>query len=121
MCYNKNWTKSIDDLEDFSNQGKLRKLTIFGKVSIVNSLAVSILIYIGSISKFPNKEMFTKLQSLLYNFIMNKRDRIKRNTQVGNVREGGVGIIDISLKLKYVRISWINKILSKKSSLLFCR
>lgn len=36
----------------------------------------------------------------MLNFIWNKSERIKRNTLIGNVRNCGLGIIDVESKLK---------------------
>lgn len=52
------------------------KLTVFGKVYIINSLAIPKFLYTGSILNVPGKKYILKKYSLLYNFIGNKRDRI---------------------------------------------
>lgn len=60
MCYNKNWTKYVDDLEKLFESWKTRKLTIFGKVCVINSLAIPKVLYTGSILNLPNKYMLKK-------------------------------------------------------------
>lgn len=42
-----------------------------------------------------------------FNFIWNKSERIKRNTLIGNVRNGGLGIIDVESKLKALKAVWL--------------
>lgn len=71
-----------------------RKLTIFGKSCVVNNLAVSKLIYIASIFPLPENDFFKKVNRAIFNFILNKHDRIKQNTLIGKI-EGMIGEIDI--------------------------
>ena len=49
MCYDNNWTKTVNDIEKLFESWKKRKLTIFGKVCVINTLAISKLIYVASI------------------------------------------------------------------------
>lgn len=49
---------------------------------------------------------------------MNKGDKIKRHTQVWSVLKGCLWIVDVFLKLKSVKVSWINRISSERISLL---
>ena len=113
-CYNKNWMKVYGNIEKLFESWKKRKLTIFGKCCVVNTLAISKFIYLGSILDFPDDEYLKKLSGLIFNFIWNKTDRIKRNTLIAQVNEGGIGIVDIMTKLKALKASWINRLLDTK-------
>ena len=42
MCYDNNWTKTVNDIEKLFESWKKRKLTIFGKVCVINTLATCI-------------------------------------------------------------------------------
>ena len=113
-CYNKYWMKVYGNIEKLFESWKKRKLTIFGKCCIVNTLAISKLIYLGSILEFPDDDYLKKLNRLIFNFIWNKTERIKRNTLIAPVYEGGIGIVDIMTKLKALKASWINRLLDTK-------
>ena len=41
MCYDNNWTKTVHDIEKLFESWKKRKLKIFGKVCVINTLAIS--------------------------------------------------------------------------------
>ena len=45
-CYNKNWMKIYHDTEKLFESWKKRKLSLFGKCCVINTLALSKLIYI---------------------------------------------------------------------------
>lgn len=118
MCYNKNWIKIVDDLEKLFELWKIRKLIIFGKVCVINSLVILKFLYIGLILNFLDEGILKKIWSFLYNFIWNKKDRIKRNIQIGKIEDGGIGIVDILMKFKLIKVFWINYIFKKNSFLL---
>ena len=40
-CYNKNWMKTYREMEKLSESWKRRKLSIFGKCTIISTLALS--------------------------------------------------------------------------------
>lgn len=42
----------------------------------------------------------------------NKTDRIKRNTIIGEVYEGGIGLVDIESKFTALKAMWIPRLLS---------
>ena len=96
-----------------SSHGKKRKLTIFGKTCVINSLAISKLIYVGSVLPIPEDSLIKKIKSSIFNFIWDKRDRIKRDTIIGNVEDGGIGLVDVELKLKAIKASWTKRLVDQ--------
>lgn len=116
-CYNKNWMKIYHDMEKLFESWKRRKLTVFGKSCMIKTLATSKLVYIASILCIPDKEYICKVQRLLFNFIWDKSERIKRNTLIGDITDGGLSIIDIESKFKALKAAWIPRLLSSKGTL----
>ena len=84
---------------------------------MINTLALSKLIYIASILTFPDSEYIKKFNKLIYNFIWNKRDRIKRNSIIGSIDNGGIGIVDIETKMHALKASWVSRIVNSKQNL----
>ena len=72
-CYNNNWMKTYHEMEKFFESWKRRKLSIFGKCTIINTLALSKLIYIANILELPDKKFIkdTCTNRLIYNFVWN--------------------------------------------------
>ena len=68
-CYANNWTKNYDDMQKLFESWKRRKLTIFGKTCIINTLGTSKLIYRASILQMPDREFMKKVNKLIYNFL----------------------------------------------------
>ena len=109
-CYKLNWVNTVNDMEKLFESWKKRKLTLFGKTCIINTLAVSKFIYKASILPYPEEALINKVKSNIFNFIWNKTDRIKRNTLIGDVKSGGIGVIDIETKLKSLKAAWVSKL-----------
>jgi hypothetical protein len=82
ICYTGNWTNKLEKLERILSVWKRRNLTIFGKCTIVNTLAISKLVYNAFILPNPKPEFFKQVSKIIYNFLWKKRDRIKRNTKI---------------------------------------
>ena len=40
ICYENNWTNTVNDIQKLFESWKKRKLTIFGKVCVINTLAI---------------------------------------------------------------------------------
>ena len=116
-CYNMNWVKSINDMEKLFESWKKRKLTLFGKTCIINTLGVSKFIYKASILPYPDESLINKAKSNIFNFLWNKTDRIKRNTLIGNIADGGIGVIDIETQIKSLKAIWVSKLLKSKNTM----
>ena len=116
QCYNKNWTEKIDKLEKKLIIWNTRKLTLYGKCTVINTLALTQLYYTAAILQYPKKETVKKLKKTIFNFLWGKRERIKRNTLIGKQKEGGIGIVDIDCKLKALKGAWVTRIFNNKQS-----
>ena len=116
-CYTKNWLEKYDQVQNIFEVWKKRHLTIFGKKCVINSLVMSKFMYVASILPLPDDNFIQNVKRSIFNFIWNKTDRIKRNTIIGKICDGGVGIVDFELKLKAIKASWICRISSETSVL----
>ena len=116
-CYVNNWMKIYHQIEKLFESWKTRKLTIFGKCCLINSLAISKLIYKASILHLPSEEYIKKITRLLCNFVWQKNERIKRNTIIGKIEMGGIGLVDIETKLKALKAAWVTRILNSNGLL----
>ena len=69
-----NWDPLIEKIEILLNLWKKRKLSVFGKITILKCLALSKVSYIASMIEVP-KFIIAKLNSLFYNFLWNEKKR----------------------------------------------
>ena len=103
----------MKNLKKILSVWRKRNLTIFGKCTIINTLAVSKLVYNAFILPNPDKEFFKRVSKIIFNFLWKKRERIKRNTLIGKIEQGGIGIVDIESKFSAAKASWVRRILDK--------
>ena len=88
------------------------------EILIVKCLAISKLIFNFTVLKVP-KEIINKINKILYNFIWNKVDRIKRNTLIADYGEGGLRMVDVQSKIESLKAAWIPRILNDKGHILY--
>ena len=116
-CNEKNWLNKLKEFEKILDSWRTRKLSLFGKCQIVNSLILSKLLYTSAILEYPDKDFIKNLNKIIFSFLWNKRERIKRKTLIRSTEEGGIGIMDFEMKIKAIKASWIPKLLVNKNSL----
>ena len=114
-CEEKNWESKLKNFEKILESWKSRKLTLFGKVQIINSLAISQLVYHFTVLTIP-EDIIKRIQTAIFNFIWNKKDRIKRTNIIGPKSQGGLGLVDVISKVQALKASWIPRIFNSDSS-----
>ncbi len=112
QCYTKNWTDKLDKIKLVFERWKWRKLTIFGKILIIKSLATSKLIHTMTILCTPD-DILKEIEKLIFNFLWDSTDKIKRKTLIGNKYNGGIGMLDIYCKDKALKAGWIKRLQHK--------
>ena len=93
-CQDLNWSKKNDILEKTPDMWKKRELSLFGKILIIKTLAISKITFL-LLNLLPPNNIIKKIKTLLFNFIWGKRDRIKRHILRQDIIHGGVNMIDM--------------------------
>lgn len=114
-CYEKNWISKLEKLEWILSVWKRRNLIIFGKCIVVNILVILKFVYNVFILFNLDIGFFKDVIKFIFNFLWKKKDRIKRNIFIGEIEEGGIGIVDIESKFLVVKVFWILCILDDRS------
>ena len=96
---------SLDDIwhpifvkaEKVLNLFKTRQLSVYGKAKLINSMVFSKLWYVATI--VPLNSHYSKLLTrLVFQFIWGKIESVKRDTMYLPCKEGGINLVNISLK-----------------------
>lgn len=61
----KNWLNKLKEFEKILDSWRIRKLTLFGKCTVINSLIVSKLLYLFTVLENPNIEFIKKLNKII--------------------------------------------------------
>ena len=113
-CEKINWTNKVIELQKLLDQWRVRDLTIFGKVTIIKSLALSKLVYSATNTHMP-QNIEKEIERILYAFIWNKKDRIKRNVMIAPIKFGGVNMIDVGSFFASIKTSWIARLIKNET------
>lgn len=93
-----------------------RSLTLFRKVLIIKSLALSKILYSVSNTNVP-KDTITAVKGKLFSFLwIKKKDKIKREGLYQDYDKGGIRMTDVGLMLKAMRLAWIPRLLKHANS-----
>ena len=114
--YNYNFKKRIDILKITLQIWKQRKLSLKGKVTVLNSLALAPLTYISSVVDTP-KRAITEIQSLIMNFFWDgKSPKVAKNVLTQHIDKGGLKLCNFEIKTEALRLAWVNRIIENKNS-----
>ena len=80
------------------SEAEKRNLTLFGKVCIIKSMAISKLMYIAMCLTIPEK-IIKDIDQRIFKFLWGRRDRIKRKSVINKLEEGGLNMIDLKTQI----------------------
>jgi hypothetical protein len=110
---NDNFKERLDKIENIVKLWCLRKMTLKGKIIIVNTLLMSQMIYICSVLQPPDWAI-KKFKECVSNFIWNnKKPKVKYNCMIGNISDGGLKLQDLECKVKALKLRWIKQMIEE--------
>ena len=80
------------------NEAEKRILTLFGKVCIITSIAISQLIFVAMCLAISEK-IIKDIDHRIFNFSWGKRNRVKRKSVTNKLEEGGLNILDLKTQI----------------------
>ena len=123
-----NYKKRLKIIDDLLKSWKSRYLSLKGKVTVINSLALPKILYLASVIHTPNN-VIKELQSLVLDFLWDgKPPKIAYKTRIqpiesgggggggGGGRGGGLKLCDVENKIMSVKVSWVKKLVAKDRS-----
>ena len=100
-----NFNHKLQKMQTNLDIWRARDLTLFGKLLIIKSLALSQLVYSASNLNVP-QEIATIIK--LFKFLWkNKNDKINREGLYQDRDKGGIRMIDVETMIKALRLAWI--------------
>ena len=99
-----NWQSKLNKLKKFLNLWKSRSLSLFGKALVVNVLGLKKLIYLVRVLILP-AWVLSSVNWLIWPFIWNSRmETVSRNTCYLKTQSGGLGLDNLDLRCKSLRL-----------------
>ena len=115
LCEKINWANKIEKIQRLLIQWKKLHLTIFGKIIVIKTLALSQIIYSATNTHTPDY-VIPRLNTIVYNFLWENKERIKRKTLIGKFEDGGVEMIDINSYFIAIKVTWIKRLMNSESN-----
>ena len=109
--YELNFKPRITKLRTLLRMWNVRGLSLKGKVTVLNSLALTPLIYAASTIHVPER-VVQEVKSIVVDFLWGgKTSKIAYNVLIQEIRRGGLKLVDFESKVKSLKASWVNRLL----------
>jgi hypothetical protein len=110
---NSNNTNKFDEKMDYINiilkKWENRNLSLFGKIRILKTYALSQLTLPASTLCIPNY-LVKKVEKIFYTFLWGKSEKVKRKKLIQKTSQGGLNMVDIQSYLDSLSATWITRI-----------
>ena len=78
----KKFEQKLLSMKNLLSLWELRNLTLYGRITILKSIALSKLVYNTSVLAFP-REFVSSVQTTISQFVWNNKPRMKHTTMIG--------------------------------------
>jgi hypothetical protein len=106
-----NWSEKVVKIKKLVESWNRRNLTIFGKISIIKQLAMPKVLFSASMLSVP-EGVIKELDTIFFNFIWGKKDKIKRSVLINDINCGGLKMVDVESLFLSVKASWVVRLLN---------
>ena len=114
---NVNYGEVLNRMEAVLKVWKGRKLSLIGKIEIVNSLVASKLAYLFTMLPTPSNFFFKFIKGMFRDFLWDEKiPRVKFEKLIQKIERGGLKLVDIESKERALKSKWIQNIKGKKNA-----
>jgi exonuclease III len=109
-----NFKKCLEKIENILKTWGLRKMTLKGKIVVVNTMIISQLIYLCSVIATP-QWVIGKYNKQITEFLWDKKpSKIKYSCLINSIDNGGLKLQDLETKIKSLKLKWISKLIDNE-------
>ena len=110
------WAHNVDEtmhkINSLINIWSKRRLTLPGKITVIKSLILSKFTHLFLALPNPPGEFQKLLERKLFKFLWsNGPDRISRKNIVKNIQAGGLRMVNVSVFITSLKVTWIRRLL----------
>ena len=112
----KNFENKMQKLKNLINMWKSRNLSIKGKITLLRTQAMPLILYPCTVLQVP-KEKLEEIDQLFYDFIwQNCKHHVKKVVIIQKIEHGGLKMPDIKSMVKAMKLSWVKRLLEKNNN-----
>lgn len=110
-----NFTERIKKMNTMLNIWSQRNLSLKGKITILKTLILPQIYHLFNTIYIPN-DLLKKIDKLFLNFLWNnKTHKIKRETIIAPINQGGLAMVDIFVANRAAKVNWIKRLLDTRT------
>ena len=114
--YKHNYEPKIKKIKSLLTIWRQRRLSLKGKITILNSLAASLLVYPCTNLQTPDR-VIQEIEKLFFKFLWDGgNNKISKATIIQSIQDGGLKMVDFANKVKSLKIMWIKRALINPQS-----
>ena len=111
-----NFSEKIMKLKNLLNMWKSRQLSIKGKITLLRSQALPLILYPASVLYTP-PEVIKEIDQIFFDFIWpNKKHHVKKKVLIQSIEDGGLKMPDIETTIKAIKLTWIKRLITKNNN-----
>ena len=108
-----NFDNKLDEIRKLFNCWINRTLSVYGKLVIIKTLALSKLSHLALVLPDLDSRKIKSLENLFFSFLWNnKPDKVARDHSKLPEKAGGLGFVDVKSFWQALKISWLRRALS---------
>ena len=109
ISFKKNFEEKLKSMKKLLNLWRSRSLTLYGRITILKSLALSKLVYNTSVLTFP-LEFASSVKTAISEFVWQTKPKIKHTTMIGPKIKGGLDLPDFEIMNNALKVTWIKRL-----------
>jgi hypothetical protein len=111
-----NFNDRIKKIRNLLNMWQCRGLSIKGKITLLKSKALPLILYIVNVLFVPN-EVIATLEQLFFSFIWPKqKHHVSRKVLTQSIENGGLKMINIGTMIQSLKLTWIKRLLQSNTN-----
>ena len=112
LSHKKSFFEKLGSLQKTLSVWSRRDLSIYGRINIVKTLALSKLVFISSVMEIP-RNFAAEVNKMVLDFIWKQKPaKTKKTTLVKTKSDGGLGMKDFVLFDKALKLIWVKRLCS---------
>jgi exonuclease III len=116
-----NWKPKIVKIDKLLNGWKARKLTYFGKITIIKTLGISQILYNANSLHVPNY-VIKAINTRIFRYLWGSNcEKVKRETITGYMEYGGLKMPNLEYQLLALKIKWISRLCEQNNDTVWKR
>ena len=110
-----NYKKRLKNMKNLLSSWKCRRLSLKAKVTVINTLAVSPLLYLASVIHVP-AQVIQKVKKIVVDFIWDsKPPKVVYDAMIQSIENEGLKLVDFESKVKSLKLGFIKRLLQNKT------